>query len=76
MTGKLLSAAKELQPHDWVSGTHPLNLCPLQLQWPVICTNSKSQQSELSLLIEAGIQPNISKSNYRIKLNINNALRE
>lgn len=56
MSGQALSAAKELQPHDQVPGTDPLNLSTLQLQQSVICVNSKSQQTELISLIKAEIQ--------------------
>lgn len=56
MSGQAQSAAKELQPHDQVSGTDPLNLSTLQLRQSVICVNSKSQQTELISLIKAEIQ--------------------
>lgn len=56
MSGQAKSAAKEVQPHDLVYGTYPLNLSSLQLQQSVICTNSKSQQAELIMLIKAAIQ--------------------
>lgn len=56
MSGQAKSAAKEVQPHDLVCGTYPLNLSSPQLQQSVICTNSKSQQAELIMLIKVGIQ--------------------
>lgn len=53
---KLNQQQKEMQPHDLVYGTYPLNLSTLHLQQPVICMNSKSQQAELILLIKVAIQ--------------------
>lgn len=66
MTGQALSAAKELQPQYQVSGTDSLNFWTLQLQLSVICIDSKSQQTELILLIKEEIQPIICWSNYTI----------
>lgn len=64
MSGQAKSAAKEVQPHDLVYGTYPLNLSTVQLQQPVICMNSKSQQAELILLIKIAIQ--VFASSYTI----------